>query len=96
MPVQDAHSESVYFETEQPAEIEEIKKLWRESPGIALIDDPAYPMPIDAAHRDEVFIGRVRPDPSVRQGFSCWVVSDNLRKGAALNAVQIAELLIGS
>ncbi|MCM8811775.1 MAG: aspartate-semialdehyde dehydrogenase [Candidatus Omnitrophica bacterium] len=94
VPVSDAHSESVYVETKQPASIEEIKQLWKNSPGILLIEEPDYPMPIRAAHRDEVFVGRVRPDPSVKGAFCCWIVSDNLRKGAALNAVQIAELLI--
>ncbi|MBI3333701.1 MAG: aspartate-semialdehyde dehydrogenase [Candidatus Omnitrophica bacterium] len=95
VPVVDSHCESVYFETEGPATVEELKALWRESPGVALIEEPAYPMPVEAAHRDEVFVGRVRPDPTVKNAFSCWVVCDNLRKGAALNAVQIAELLIG-
>ncbi len=94
VPVPDAHSESVYVETKQPASIDELKALWKKSPGILLLEDPNYPMPIHAAHKDEVFIGRVRPDPSVKNGFCCWIVSDNLRKGAALNAVQIAELLI--
>lgn len=95
VPVRDAHSESVYFETQQPCSVDDLKNLWRQSPGIRLVEEPAYPMPIDAAHRDEVFVGRVRPDPFVRNAFTCWIVSDNLRKGAALNAVQIAECLIG-
>lgn len=94
VPVLDAHAESVYFETERPAGLSDLKRLWRESPGIALVEDPDYPVPLRAAGRDEVFIGRVRPDPAVRNAFTCWVVSDNLRKGAALNAVQIAELLV--
>jgi len=94
VPVEHAHSESVYFETERPATVEALKSLLRKSPGIALVDEPAYPMPIDAAHRDEVFVGRLRPDPTHPNAFLCWIVSDNLRKGAALNAVQIAELLV--
>ncbi len=94
VPVKDAHSESIYFETERPATVEELKNLWRNSPGLALVEEPRYPMPIDAAHKDEVFVGRVRPDPTIKNAFTCWVVSDNLRKGAALNAVQIAELLV--
>lgn len=94
VPVEQAHSESIYFETEQPAQVEDLKKLWRSQPGVVLMEEPRYPMPIEAAHRDEVFIGRVRPDPTIPHAFSCWVVSDNLRKGAATNAVQIAELLI--
>lgn len=92
--VEHAHSESIYFETDQAATVAELKTLWRKSPGIALMEEPAYPMPIEAAHRDEVFVGRVRPDPTQKNAFLCWVVSDNLRKGAALNAVQIAELLL--
>lgn len=94
VPVEHAHSESIYFETQQPAQLHQLKELWRHQPGIVLVEPPNYPMPIEAAHRDEVFIGRVRPDPTVANAFSCWVVSDNLRKGAATNAVQIAELLI--
>ncbi|MBI3615210.1 MAG: aspartate-semialdehyde dehydrogenase [Candidatus Omnitrophica bacterium] len=94
VPVKDAHSESIYLETERPATVEDLKALWRKSPGILLVEEPKVPMPIEAAHRDEVFIGRVRPDPFMKNAFTCWVVSDNLRKGAALNAVQIAELLI--
>ncbi len=96
VPVADAHSESIYLETEKPATVEKIKELLKKSPGILLMEEPVYPMPIEAAHRDEVFVGRVRPDPNLQNAFSCWVVSDNLRKGAALNAVQIAELLIKS
>ncbi len=94
VPVVDGPSESVYFETERPATVQEVKELLRKSPGIRLVEEPAYPMPIDAAHRDEVFVGRLRQDPTVKNAFTCWVVADNLRKGAALNAVQIAELLV--
>lgn len=94
VPVRDAHSESIYFETVRPATLEQLKTLWKSSPGILLVEEPDYPTPIQAARRDEVFVGRVRPDPSVPNAFSCWVVCDNLRKGAALNAVQIAERLI--
>lgn len=93
VPVLNAHSEAVYFETKRPLTLEALKTLWRNSPGVTLMEAPAYPMPIQADGRDEVFIGRVRPDPTVRNAFTCWVVSDNLRKGAALNAVQIAEAL---
>ena len=94
VPVVHAHSESVYFETAQPTTIQAIKKLWQASPGISVVEGPNYPMPIQAAHRDEVFVGRLRPDPTQPNAFVCWIVSDNLRKGAALNAVQIAEALI--
>ena len=96
VPVAHAHSESVYFETENPATVEELKDLLKKSPGVKLVEEPAYPMPVDAAHRDEVFVGRLRPDPVQKNAFLCWIVSDNLRKGAALNAVQIAEALIAS
>jgi aspartate-semialdehyde dehydrogenase len=67
------------------------------SPGVIVIDDPsklAYPMPLDAADDDAVFVGRIRPDHSVAHGLNLWVVSDNIRKGAATNSIQIAELLI--
>ncbi len=94
VPVFTAHSESIYFETAQPATVSEIREIWRRSPGVIWMEEPAYPTPAEAARRDEVFVGRLRPDPTVKNAFSCWVVSDNLRKGAALNAVQIAELLI--
>ncbi len=94
VPVFNAHSESIYFETEKPATPAEIRKIWSESPGVALVEEPDYPMPTGASNRDEVFVGRLRADPVLKNAFACWVVSDNLRKGAALNAVQIAELLI--
>ena len=96
VPVEHAHSESVYFETEKPATVEALKELLRKSPGVKWVEEPAYPMPVDAAHKDEVFVGRLRPDPAQKNAFVCWIVSDNLRKGAALNAVQIAETLIAS
>ena len=96
VPVEHAHSESVYFETEKPATVEALKDLLRKSPGVKWVEEPAYPMPVDAAHKDEVFVGRLRPDPVQKNAFVCWIVSDNLRKGAALNAVQIAETLIAS
>ncbi|MBI4226724.1 MAG: aspartate-semialdehyde dehydrogenase [Candidatus Omnitrophica bacterium] len=94
VPVVNAHSEAVYFETERPITVEALTALWRQSPGVRVVDPPAYPMPLSADGRDEVFIGRLRPDPTAPNAFACWVVADNLRKGAALNAVQIAEALI--
>ena len=97
VPVFDSHSESVNVELEKPFEIEDIKKLLSEAPGIIILDDPqnsVYPLARDAAGKDEVFIGRVRRDFSVDNGINLWVVADNIRKGAATNAVQIAELLI--
>jgi len=95
IPVVTGHSESVYVEMDKPISPEEAKQLWNKAPGIQVTDGPdAYPMPSDAAGRDEVFIGRIREDPFDRNALLFWVVSDNLRKGAALNAVQIAEELV--
>jgi len=97
VPVYTGHSESIYIETKKDISVNEIKQLLENAPGIVVIDDPAgrrYPLPIDAEGKDEVFVGRIRRDPYVKNGFWLWVVSDNLLKGAALNAVQIAELLI--
>jgi aspartate-semialdehyde dehydrogenase len=97
VPVLIGHSESIYCETAEPLSLEEILRLFRQAPGITLIDDlpnKKYPMPRDCAHRPDVFVGRVRKDRDIPCGISFWCVSDNLRKGAATNAVQIAELLI--
>ncbi len=104
VPVFNAHSESVYIETEDKISLEEAKALLTNAPGVKVIDEctptakdskfRVYPMPIDASGKDEVFVGRLRKDPFVENGLSMWVVSDNLRKGAALNAIQIAELMI--
>ncbi|MBP6492003.1 MAG: aspartate-semialdehyde dehydrogenase [Clostridia bacterium] len=97
VPVFESHSESINVEFEKPFEIEDVKKLLSESKGIVLQDDPQnsiYPLARDAAGKDEVFVGRVRRDFSVDNGINLWVVADNIRKGAATNAVQIAELLI--
>ena len=91
------HSESVNIETEKPFTLKEVVALLEKSPGIKVMDDPAnlvYPTALDCDGRDEVFIGRIRLDPTVPNGLNMWVVSDNLRKGAALNAVQIAETLV--
>lgn len=96
VPVFFAHSESVNVETIKPFEISDIKALLAESPGVALVDDPAkklYPMAIDAAGKDETFVGRIRRDESIENGLNLWIVADNIRKGAATNAVQIAEIL---
>jgi aspartate-semialdehyde dehydrogenase len=98
VPVKNGHSESIYIETRKPVDIAAVKKALSEFPGIVMVDDvknATYPMPIDADGRDEVFVGRVRKDPFNDKGLWLWVVADNLRKGAASNAVQIAELLIG-
>ncbi len=96
VPVLVSHSESVNVETGEKLDPERCRKLLAAAPGVAVVDDPAagrYPLPIDAAGRDEVFVGRIRRDPSHARALNLWVVADNLRKGAALNAVQIAELL---
>ncbi len=97
VPVFYGHSESVVIETEEPVTPDEARELLRNAPGIIVEDDPhnnLYPMPIEAAGKDEVFVGRIREDLTFDNGLSMWVVADNLRKGAATNAVQIAELLV--
>jgi aspartate-semialdehyde dehydrogenase len=96
VPVANCHSESITIETERPIAPAEARELFAAFPGVVVIDDPAqghYPMPSDCTGRDEVFVGRIRRDLSHPNGLSFWCVSDNLRKGAATNAVQIAELL---
>lgn len=97
VPVKYAHSLSINLEFEKPFEIEEVYKTLKDAPGVVLKDDRAnniYPMPLDAEGTDGVYIGRIRKDLSVENGLNIWVVADNTRKGAALNAVQIAEALI--
>lgn len=97
VPVFRCHSEAVNIETERKITAKKAKDLLRKAPGVVVIDDPKeslYPLAINAAGRDEVFVGRIREDESVPYGLNLWVVSDNLRKGAALNAVQIAEYLL--
>ena len=94
-----AHSESVWVETERPISVEEAKKAFAKAEGCVLMDEPEkkiYPMPLFLSGKDEVFIGRVRKDLTDENGLSFWCVSDQIRKGAALNAVQIAEWLIKS
>ncbi len=88
------HSESVNIEFERPFELTDVVNILSSSPGIVVQDDPkakVYPMPIHAHDKDETFVGRIRRDPSVKNGLNLWIVSDNIRKGAATNAVQIAE-----
>ncbi len=97
VPVYTGHSESVNVQTRDPLSPEDCRALLASAPGIAVIDDPAnglYPLAIDAAGGDAVLVGRIRRDPSHERCLNLWVVGDNLRKGAALNAVQLAELLI--
>ena len=98
IPVMGGHSESVNIEFERDFDIQEVKQLLAETPGVVVQDDPAqqeYPMPLNAHERDEVFVGRIRRDESQPNTLNMWIVSDNLRKGAATNAVQIAEYLAG-
>ena len=97
VPVTNGHSESLNIETEKSFEIEEIKKLLAASPGIELEDDPennVYPLALNAAGKDAVFVGRIRRDFSTDNALNMWCVSDNLRKGAAMNSVQIAQELV--
>lgn len=97
VPVANCHSESVLVETARPVSVEEARKLFASMPGVVVVDDPeqkSYPMPRDCSGRDEVFVGRIRRDLGSSNGLAFWCVSDNLRKGAATNAVQIAELLL--
>jgi len=96
IPVMGGHSESVNIEFEKDFEISEVMSLLKQTPGIVLQDDPGnqvYPMPMHAHNKDEVFVGRIRRDESQPNTLNMWIVADNLRKGAATNAVQIAEYL---
>ncbi len=97
VPVFWGHSESVNIETEKKITPDEVKQLLRKAPGVIVVDEPdqgRYPLAIDAAGRDETFVGRIREDESIANGINMWIVADNIRKGAATNAVQIAEILI--
>ena len=97
VPVPICHSEAVNVEFEHPITPDEARELLAAFPGIVVVDDPAhakYPMPIDAAGHDETFVGRIRRDTSTPNGLAMWIVSDNLRKGAATNAIQIAEEIV--
>ena len=97
VPVFRGHSESVNFQTRKPATLEQIRALLETAPGVLVKDDAArgvYPTALDCDGRDETFVGRLRADESAKNAFNCWVVSDNLRKGAALNAIQIGEELL--
>jgi aspartate-semialdehyde dehydrogenase len=97
IPVMGGHSEAVNVEFEKEYNLDEVKSLLASSPGIVVVDDIAnqqYPMPMDAHEKDEVFVGRLRRDESQPNTLNMWVVADNLRKGAATNAVQIAEYLV--
>jgi aspartate-semialdehyde dehydrogenase len=97
VPVFRSHSESVNIETEKKLTANEVRAILSEFPGIIVFDTPdknVYPIPIDVAGKDETFVGRIREDESIENGINMWIVADNLRKGAALNAVQIAEKLV--
>jgi len=97
VPVFYGHSEAVNIETEEKLTAESAREILQNAPGIVVVDDPGnheYPMAIHAAHRDPTYVGRIREDFSIEKGLNLWIVSDNIRKGAALNAVQIAEVLV--
>jgi aspartate-semialdehyde dehydrogenase len=97
VPVWRSHSEAVWIETERPLTADDARQLLEAAPGVRVVDDPSaagYPTPSEAAGGDDVLVGRIREDRSRRNGLALWVVADNLRKGAALNGVQIAELLV--
>jgi aspartate-semialdehyde dehydrogenase len=97
VPVRTGHSESVYIETKEQVSVEKVRDILSRAPGVIVVDEPKnnlYPMPKDVEGKDETFVGRIRKDPFVKNGLWLWVVADNLRKGAATNAVQIAECVI--
>lgn len=97
VPVQGGHSESVNIEFENEFDLDEVRKILSETPGVVVMDDvqnKVYPMPLYSEGKDEVFVGRIRRDLSQPKTLNCWIVADNLRKGAATNAVQIAEYLV--
>jgi aspartate-semialdehyde dehydrogenase len=98
IPVMGGHSESVNVEFENEFEMEEVRNILQNAPGVVLVDDVKnlkYPMPMDAHDKDDVFVGRLRRDETQPKTLNMWIVSDNLRKGAATNAIQIAEYLVG-
>ena len=99
VPVFSSHSESVNVEFENPVDVDEVRGILAAAPGIVVVDDPSnnkYPLALDAAGTDDIYVGRIRRDESVENGINFWVVADNIRKGAATNAVQIAEILVES
>ena len=92
-----SHSESVWFETEKPLEVEAVREALRQAPGVTVVDDPqhyVYPMPLESAGKDDVYVGRIRKDLADDNGMTLWLTGDQIRKGAALNAIQIAEWLV--
>ncbi|MCX5780413.1 MAG: Asd/ArgC dimerization domain-containing protein, partial [Firmicutes bacterium] len=96
VPVFRSHSESINLETEQYLSVERVRQILQAAPGVIVQDDPSanlYPMPLYASDKDEVFVGRIRRDLSVENGLAIWVSADQIRKGAATNAIQIAEIV---
>ena len=96
VPVYTGHSQSINVQTRAPLDPDRCREILAEAPGVMVLDDPAdgiYPLAVEAAGRDEVLVGRIRRDPSHERCLNLWVVGDNLRKGAATNAVQLAEIL---
>lgn len=93
-----SHSESVWFETEKPLSVDEVREALSKAPGVKLVYDPndqyVYPMPLESAGHDDVYVGRIRKDLADDNSLTLWLTGDQIRKGAALNAVQIAEYLI--
>ena len=99
VPVMRAHSEAIWVETERPVSVEEAVEAFEKAPGLVVKDNPAekqYPMPLDLANEDPVYVGRIRKDLCDDCGLSFWVVGDQIKKGAALNAVQIAQWLLAN
>lgn len=97
VPALRSHSESIWLETERPVSVEQAREAFAAAPGLVLMDEPAlkqYPMPLYLAGKDPVYVGRIRKDLTDDCGLAFWIVGDQIRKGAALNAVQIAEYLI--
>ena len=98
VPVLRAHSEAIWVETESPVSVEEAREAFEKAPGLIVVDhlgdDKRYPMPLHAADQDPVYVGRIRKDLADDCGLSFWVVADQIKKGAALNAVQIAQYLL--
>jgi aspartate-semialdehyde dehydrogenase len=91
------HSISLNVEFEKKVDVDLARSILQNTPGVVVVDDPAhavYPTPVEIAGKDEVFVGRIRRDESIENGLNLWIVADNLRKGAALNGIQIAELII--
>lgn len=94
-----AHSEAIWVETERPISVEEAREAFSKANGVVVIDNPAnkeYPMPLFVANQDPVYVGRIRKDLTNEKGLSFWVVGDQIKKGAALNAVQIAQYMIAN